>query len=44
MIKFDCYTNENKTEHSLKCPCISDCIYRILLVEGFGSGKNKCIT
>ena len=38
MINFDDYTNENKIEHILKWPDITDHPYRILLIEGSGSG------
>ena len=38
MINFDDYTNENKIEHILKWPYITDHPYRILLIEGSGSG------
>ena len=37
-------TNENKTENNSKRPHIPDHPYRILLIGGFGSGKNKCVT
>ena len=43
MINFDDYVNENKTEHNKNCPYIPDHLYRILIIEGSGSGKNKCI-
>ena len=39
MINLDNYTNENKTEHSLKWPYISDYPYRIFTVGGSGSEK-----
>ena len=39
MINFDNYTNENKTEHDSKWPYILDCLYRILIIGGSGSGK-----
>ena len=39
MINFDEYTNENKTEHNSKWPYIPDHSYRILIVDGSGSGK-----
>ena len=41
MIKFDNYTNENKTEHNPKWSYISDHPYRILIVDGSGSGKTN---
>ena len=43
MINFDDVTNGNKTEHNPKCPSIPDNSYRILIIGGSGSGKNKCI-
>ena len=39
MINFDDYANENKTEHNLDWPCISDWPYRILIIGGSASGK-----
>ena len=41
MINFDNYTNENKTEHNPKWSYISDHPYRILIVDGSGSGKTN---
>ena len=43
MINFDDYTNENKTEHNLKWPCIPDHPYRILIIGGSGSGKTNAL-
>ena len=43
MINFDDYTNENKTEHNSKWPCIPDHPYRILILEGSGSGKTNAL-
>ena len=43
MITFDEYTNENIIEHNSKWPHIPDLPYRILIVGGSGSKKNKCI-
>ena len=43
MINFDEYTNENKIEHNSKWPYIPDHPYRIFIIGGSGSGKNKCI-
>ena len=43
MINFDDYTNENKTEHNPKWPYIPDHPYRILIVEGLGSGKTNSL-
>ena len=39
MINFDNYANENKTEHNLKWPYISEHPYRILIIGGSGSTK-----
>ena len=44
MIDFDDYTNENKTEHNLKCPYIPDHPYRILIVGSSGSGKTNTLS
>ena len=41
MINFDDYTNENKTQHNLNWPYIPDHPYRILIIEGSGSGKTN---
>ena len=41
MINFDDYANENKTEHNLKWPYISDNPNRILIIGGSGSGKTN---
>ena len=43
MINFDCYVNENKTEHNLMWPYIPDHPYRILIIGGFGSGKTNAL-
>ena len=43
MIKFDNYTNEIETEHNLKWPYIPDHPYRILIVDGSGSGKTNAL-
>ena len=43
MINFDNYTNENKTKHNSKWPYIPHHPYRILVIGGSGSAKNKCI-
>ena len=40
MINFD---NLNKTKLNSKWPYILDYPYRILMIEGSGSGKSKCI-
>ena len=48
MINFDDYVNENnevalKTKHNKNWPYIPDHPYRILIIGGSGSEKNKCI-
>ena len=43
MINFDDYANENKTEHNLKWPYISDHPYRILTIGGSRSGKTNVL-
>ena len=41
MIHFDDYANENKTEHNLMWPYISNDPHRILKIGGSGSGKTN---
>ena len=43
MINFDNYVNENKNKHNKNWPYIPDHPYRILIIGGSGSGKNKFI-
>ena len=43
MINFDGYANENKTKHNQKWPYIPDHPYRILVIEGSGSGKTNAL-
>ena len=43
MINFDEYTNENKIEHNLKWPYISDHQQRILIIGGSESGKTNAL-
>ena len=43
MINFEDYTNENKTERNSKWPYIPDHPYRILIVDGSGSGKTNVL-
>ena len=43
MINFDGYANENKIEHNLKQPYIPDHLYRILIIDSFGSGKTNAL-
>ena len=44
MINLDSITNENNKKHNAKWPYIPDHPYRILIIGGSGSGKNKYIT
>ena len=43
MINFDEYTNENKKEHNLHWPYISDHPYRILIIGCSGTGKTNAL-
>ena len=43
MINFHDYANENKTKHNLKWPYIPDHSYRILIIDGSGSGKTNAL-
>ena len=43
MINFDDYTNENKTEHNSKWPCIPSHPYRVLMIESWGSGEMSAL-
>ena len=43
MINFDEYTNENKVNHNPNWPYIPDHPYRILIIEGLGSGKTNML-
>ena len=43
MINFDNYVSENKNKHNKNWPYIPDHPYRILIIGGSGSGKNKFI-
>ena len=43
MINFDEYKNENKKEHNLNWPYISDHPYRILIIGGSGTGKTNAL-
>ena len=42
MINFDDVTNE-KIEHNANWPHISDHLYRMLIIEGSGSGKTNAL-
>ena len=43
MMNFDEYTNENKLKHNPDWPYVPDCPYRILIIEGSGSGKTNTL-
>ena len=43
MINFDDYANQVKTEHNLKWLYIPNLSYRILKIEGSGSGKKNAL-
>ena len=43
MINFDDYVNENKTEHNKNWPYIPRHRYKILIIEGSGSGKTNVL-
>ena len=43
MINFDYYTNENKTEHSLKQLYIPHHPYRLSAIGGYGSEKTNAL-
>ena len=43
MINFDDIVNENKTKHNKNWPHIPDHPYRILIIDGSGSGKTNAL-
>ena len=43
MVNFHDYTNENITEHNLKCPYIPNHPNRIIIIGGSGSGKTNAL-
>ena len=43
MINFDDITNENKTEHNLNWPYVSDHSYRISTIGASGLGKTNTL-
>ena len=43
MINFDDTVNENKTKHNKNWPYIPDHPYRILIIDGSGSGKTNAL-
>ena len=43
MINLDSITNENNKKHNEKWPYIPDHLYRILIIDGSGSGKTNAL-
>ena len=43
MINLDSITNEKNKEHNEKWPYIPDHYYRILIIDGSGSGKTNAL-
>ena len=43
MINLDSITNKNNKKHNEKWPYIPDYLYRILIIDGFGSGKTNTL-
>ena len=43
MISLDSITNKNNKKHNEKWPCIPDHPYRILIIDGSGSGKTNTL-
>ena len=43
MLNLDSITNENNKEHNQKWPYIPDYPYRILIIDGSGSGKTNAL-
>ena len=43
MINLDSITNENNEEHNEKWSYIPDHPYRIIIIDGFGSGKTNTL-
>ena len=43
MSNIDGITNEKNEDHNLKWPYIPDHPYRMLIIEGFGSGKTNAL-
>ena len=43
MFNLDSITNENNKEHKKKWPFIADHLYRILIIDGSGSGKTNAL-
>ena len=43
MINFDDYINEIEIVHNKNCPYTPDHPYRILIIEGSGSGKTNVL-
>ena len=43
MVNLFDYVNDNKSEHNLNLPYISDHLYRILIIRGSESGKKNAL-
>ena len=43
MINFDDYANEKKAEHNLSQPYIPNHPYKVLIIEGSGSGETNAL-
>ena len=43
MINFDDYINQNKTEHNKNWPYTPDHPYRLVIIDGLGSGKTNVL-
>ena len=43
MINFDNITNKNETEHNSNWPYIPNHSYRMLIIDGSGSGKTNAL-
>ena len=43
MINFDNHINENKAKHNKNWPYTPDHVYKILIIEGSGSGKTNVL-
>ena len=43
MVNLDDITNTNDKDHNKKWPCITDHSYKMLIIEGSGSGKSNAL-
>ena len=43
MINLDSIVNDNNKKHNENWPYITDHVYRILIIGGFGSGKTNTL-